>query len=724
MKSEYDIRELFKGANIIFQMGGGKKGRNIAKNTSSPSNGVTPVAAIIIMFIGLIIALLKLIFIVILLYVVVSFIYRFIVNGYPRFLLNFATFNMFHKENIDGLLQQDDVLFSTFDALSNAASDTCSGYSIIDTTYKTKTVQNIGTKIRDARKMVDDYYTKFEFESFHYPGSPPVKAVYNKYAREKHHRMFSEYYLFYKPLLVYNLNTDPKTFYYDIEGNGKPTLINWKGNTFYNTLIPYMQHNGYMNIINPKAKGKLSDEAKRYDVYQYEDKLEKNNLKTILTQRNNVHITLKYIASEVQGILQKIQKLPYHRYLFAPNSAAISQVVVSDITKYEQLINNGKIHETIKADDVNEYTWFILEVFLYNRNLSRVNSMKELWTSIVSKLKTYTGYKYNLVMTYLNLMREQRKKVEGRLMQDFSKEELELLVKFPIASRILYSVPDYIPQGSDIIAFIDSYRYNMYLGVISLYRRLMLLSCDTINSTSMKASDIQKLVSNLSIYSNKYKNTIHMLFTIDLYLNVYREDFTSMYSKRFLGTNDFFKELSTPVIDDFLTYKIKAYWQRVDLGDAKYRNGELIPKFNQIWGKIKKSVDTIFNNVWSQFGNEKKDKDGKLSPDSDAAKFKTEIKNNSEQDKKYDKELETPDNVENDMKQARATAEAEEKENSNKREEDVQKDTEEKEKKAEAEFNEREKKNKEEKAKEDAEKKKREDAEKKKREEEYAKANA
>lgn len=646
-----NLQKFIEDVKFLVQSGGG--GTDLSVLTGGTGTNA------LILFFTILVTLWKLVILILVITLVVRYVYSVLVKGYNRTLYNIVTGSFYNKIDVDSLLQENDLLFEHFDKLCILVDAKCNPYDITSSLYKFPCKTSIGLKCQSVRKMIDDYYTSFEFKSVHHTASS-YKVLNNKFIREKHYKLFSEYFLFYKPLLLYrpyddvnntchstsigstyddklknnNVNIqnnnknntfnsscqkilDLSTIHYQPKGENKIKDFTIEGNTFYNTYIRYLEKIGAMNTTNPNSPGKLSEEAKRYDLYMYEKQRYISGQKKLLEERYDVHYFLNNISNEINELLKVIGKNPYHHYLYSPQDRNIINKVTQNILKYKTFILNGSIYKELKYSDIHEYSWYMIEVFNFQRMLKSVTEIKEIWDNIIRTFKTYTSYNTNLLITYLNLSNSKRSIMFSKLMSHFNKDEIENILKYPIASRIFYS-SFYIPDKEikNETTYMTQYKLNMYIDCIQLYRKFM-SSCEEVK---LSPSNIEQLLNNLNQYSNNYKSFLASLHIMHLYLNIYRSDLCKMYSLRYLGTEDFFKELATPYIDDFINYKIKSYWQKIDLGDNNYVNKQLLPTFDKVWKRIGSFIENMLDTVWNQFGN-KDDKPEQPKPPEEEQSF-------------------------------------------------------------------------------------------------------
>jgi hypothetical protein len=109
------------------------------------------------------------------------------------------------------------------------------------------------------------------------------------------------------------------------------------------------------------------------------------------------------------------------------------------------------------------------------------------------------------------------------------------------------------------------------------------------------AANLQTLVNN----ARQVKQTINSIHVLNLYLNVYRNDFTRMITLRNLSDRLFFKELITSHADDIFNNRIKAYFLRIST--RRYFNKELIPAFKQRWDDLGDILDNMMRTIWNAF---------------------------------------------------------------------------------------------------------------------------
>lgn len=692
MDFNYDYNKLRSFINdlvFILQTGGSGsilEGGGIGSTTSSG----------LLWFLKVIVFTITAITTLIVLFVIIRFAYKLITKGYPVLLHNLFTFSFYRKENLNNILEENDLLFTSFDNLYSMTTIDCNNpYIIFDYIYKnhlqkvyanteslnktfsnyiernsifqnlkTSSVKdNISDNIVKAKQYMDEYYTQLEYN---YDPQTLRTTIYNKYIREKYYYFFSEYYLFYKNLLQYktnkkNINENEhkdykqnnylNTYVYEHSTDGMITtplatisdgnstiyeirydigIIHFDdkipgventfyivGNAFYdNFTTKYLRHRGLINTKNMKGPGELSDTELKFNMLKFENNKRKKGKATFLQERLDVYNTLNSIRMMLEMSLKVIETLPFHQYIFTPANQNIVNEVINNVNQYSSIIKEGTILASqFQSPKINAYSWFIIEVFTYERYLSNDNTPNTIWKMITSKFVIKDSYgnvqkpsKYllNLLLIYMNTSLEKRDDIKTKLLKDISTETVDIIDKFPIAARIYYN--GYLNKLSNNNTLFSS-EVEMYTGTMTLYRTFMSERLCT-NKTRIKIQTMncKLLLENLIKHTMVYKRFITSIYNLDLYLNKYHSQLVSMFDLQYnIGKKDFFKYLTNSYIDDYFKYKIKTYWKRIDFGNKNYRERQLIPKFNTTWDKIGKTLKNLLNNIWGTFKHDNKD---------------------------------------------------------------------------------------------------------------------
>lgn len=516
----------------------------------------------------------KLFFITIVILVVLYVVVKVILGGYPRLLYNVLTMSFYHKENVEDILSNNDVLYSNLDLLGNYVDKfKCNGpYEILDYLYKTQSASSIGSVAKKSQQQIEAYYSDLIY------GKTVIKYRY----REKYQNAFREYYLFFKVLDTDQ--KDEKEYYLDPKGDGKYIKFIQQHNTFYKHLIPYLIKRSVISAKNPKKGGDYSQNELMYDMHQNEVILERLGQPTMYQRRYDIHKNLKSLAQNLVTVVRKLKEYPYHNYFLLPNNDLNEIGVATDFAIIEKQILDWNIYERRAFTEINEYTWYIIEVFFFVRNIKRGSSA---WKTVTQYLGNKEGYNKNLIVAYLNLPQEKKSRAQTRLFSTSDKPLLDSLQKFPLASKIYYSdMPNFKKE-------------EMYIGVMKLYLKMMSPAC---NPVAFDPKNVAALVKNLSYYTKPYKELLSSLVVVDLYLNQYRDQLMKMLSTRYLSTENFYRELWTPYFDDYFHNRIVTYWKRI--ANMKYFKGELYLSFKTKWKLIDNKLMEMNKNVWKAFKQE------------------------------------------------------------------------------------------------------------------------
>lgn len=516
----------------------------------------------------------KLFFVTLAILVLLYILIKILFGGYPRLVYNILTMSFYHKVNIENLLRENDILYGNFDVLADYVDKfSCNGpYDIMEYIYRVPSKNTIGTAAKLGRDLIEKYYSGLTYGKYN---------ITYRY-REKYQNAFREYFLFYKTLA--STEEDKKTYYFSPKNDDNFVKVVMDNNTFYVVLLTYFIKVGAINPKNPKKGGEISQNELIYDMNMNEKILTKSGKPTLLRQRKEMFEVIKNIAQNLVVLVRKIKESPYHHYFLLPNSETNEKAVTKDFAIVEKQIIDWSIYQKRRSTDLNEYTWYIIEVFYFVHN---IKSRTSAWRAAVRNLGSSSGYKRNLVITYLNLPQERKPRAVTRLFSSSDKPFLDMLNKFPLAAKIYYSD---IP---------NSKKEDMYLGVMKLYLKMMSPSCDQV---AFEPKNVERLIKNVSYYSKPYKQLINSVLLVDLYLNSYRDQLTKMLSTRYLNVENFYKELWTPHFDDFFNNRIKSYWKRI--ANMKYFKGEVFLRFKTVWKMIDKKLMEMNKNVWKAFKQE------------------------------------------------------------------------------------------------------------------------
>ena len=559
MDFKYDfhqMHEFLKDLTFILQSGGAA---NPFKMTTAQKENLAKK----------LITFFKCLAILIVVCVILYVVYRVVTGGYPMTIYNLLTFSFHHMEDENGILSDNDLLFTNFDYLSNYFDqyDCGNPYDVFDSLYGINTKKTIGSKCKETQSFIETHYSNIQYGQYN-----------KKYRyREKYKAAFGEYFIFFKTLA--GGTGKEKVYHFSPKGDNKFVPFTVKNDYFYTILITYLLAIGAINPSNPKKGGNLSQIELIYDMYQNEKILTKNNKPTLFEIRHQTFSNINKISQDLIVAVRKIKELPFHLFLLVPNNEANIKGVVSDISLVSKQLSNFSVYDR-KAKELNDYSWYIIEVLSF---VQYVNTQKSAYGQISKRFTNLSGYNKNLIISYLNLPPEKRKKAENRILGDIDKNLLENIIKFPIAAKVYYS-EDY--KNKEIL----------YVGAMRLYIKFMSPKCDHI---TINSNNIDKLVNNLLHYSKPYKQLITSMLVTNLFLNTYRDNLTTMFQKRYLNTEHFFKELWNPYFDDFFHNRIKQYWK--SFANKKHFKGDLYAKFKVFWDKIGDKLKEMTKAVWGAF---------------------------------------------------------------------------------------------------------------------------
>ena len=517
------------------------------------------------------------VFMILVLIIVLYILYYCIFKGYPRFVVNLLTFSFFRKEKFEKILTENDTLFSNFDMIAHLSTVASRPLAVLDRIYPQQIFTRLGEKFVQAKQLIDDEYTTLKYKNFN--------TVFRY--RDKYKVAFVEYFLFYKTLLVNP--PDTKNLSYETpSGQIEPfPVTNYQ---FYENLIVYLQKMGAMPTKNDEKRGEMSINKLMYEMYDQERKAQKSFLKSRLTFNKTIRDISNDLKIAVDEILTKI---PYHYYILCPNTDANVSNLLMEFDRAKPKMQENKIYEQ-KAATYSIYFWMMLEIYEFYKIVAptRYNTdalykaQTEYIQSIEQKLPEYSGYRKRLLAAFLNIPQEKRPKTEARLMTQIPTAELEIIKKYPLMAAMKYSeVP---PRRRQIT----------YYKIMELYAILM--SDGSSDRDYRIVSDaIQQHIPRLINNARDYKQAITSMHAVNLYLNVYRDDFTRMITLRNLSPNLFLKELITPHMDDIFNNRIKAYFRSIV--SSRYWKRELIPRFKQRWADLGDILDFMLRKVWGSF---------------------------------------------------------------------------------------------------------------------------
>lgn len=603
MDFNYDyqkMRRFIEDVSFILQTGSGSK-----VLASDGSGKFMSILKVIGGFVTLIIY-------VLIFFCVIYFIYKILTTGYSRFLYNLATFSFKHKINIENFLDENDILYGNFDNLANLIGkdgDCGNPYDIFDAVYglsKDSSARIAGKLAQKGQEIIQANYSGLTYGKY--------KSVYRY--RMKYQMAFRDFFLYCN--VIKNDDGEIVTIYFSPNDNDTYVDMNIKHHQFYVTLISDLERMGASPTINPSKKGALSMNEKMYTMYTHEKILKESNKKTMFQEREEFFNELTKLGQYVKVVANKAMQFPYHHYLVIPSDKTIKNGVIADFAllalkidnedirgMYDPTMLNDKEKSAFKTfKDYNEYTWVMLEVYLYAM-LSRKNSKTPPYieiTKLISKIPYH--HDRELMNAYLNLPADKRDMAETRLFSKASAKHIDIVKKLPIASRILYSNQENISVSN---------KPKFYDGVMKLYISLMtggiqenvtkpVSKCEKVSFT---AANIGQMISNLETYAVPYKTLISNIMVIDMYLNEYRDVIIKMIEERNVSLRSFYGKLFNPFVDDYFHNRIVRYWK--SFANKKYFKNDLYKRFMNFWDLLEKKLEEMLKRVWGSFNQNEKD---------------------------------------------------------------------------------------------------------------------
>lgn len=559
MEIKYDYQSLkrfMEDLTFIMQTGGSSA--NPFQSGGAGGGGVA----------GKIIDGIKLFFISVFILVLLYMLYRVATGGYPRMLMNVATLSFYHKLDDSNILAENDFLFANFDTLVKYANDGCMHpYVVIKGLYNIDVMDSIASTSLQINDIFERTYSTVTY----------AKYVSVKRGREKMLNGFREYFLFHNTLYKVNPKTKTK-YYFSPKNDGKYIEFDVRFNEFYKMMIAYLQGIGAMDKKHPNKKGDISENELMYDMMTNE----KLAPRSLLSSRQEMFDAFRKLSGNVEVIVNKLKELPFHHFLLTPNSDFNINATIADVIAFKDLISTRQIYSQKKFDDLNEYSWYMIEIFNWAFNRG---SSQELYSNITDTFRRFS-YNKQLALAYINLPNEGKKKAEiMSKMAQYSPELRENLKKYPIASRIFHS--NVRSSG------------RMYDGVMFLYTILMTSSCSDTNVAEVRPENAEVLLKNLVRHANHYKQLISSFHVINLYLNVYRPEFTRIYESRYLKNEQLFRELWNPHFEDIFYNRIRNYFQRIT--NKRYFNNDVKKRFIKLWNAIGKVLKAMSKAVWNTF---------------------------------------------------------------------------------------------------------------------------
>jgi hypothetical protein len=323
--------------------------------------------------------------------VVLWILYYLLFRGYPRFLVDLGTFHFYHKEKLDLIVRDGDMLIQSLKFLISPNPSCMNPYSTYQLLYQPT---NLSSLLTNFDKNKSTYYKTYKYD-------------------EQYHQLFREYYLYFNKV-------DRKTTA-EIWNKDNKIIVEYVN--FYQQLLTYKLSKGEISTVNTEKGGSKSDDELLFELYKNERTNNFISHKRVLTLKN----TLQSIAKEIKDVMTQVIKQPIVPYIIVPDNTTIINGVLKDWSQYAQKIKDKTIHQ-LPYKQLSDYSWYVIE---YTSGQS--------FNDLVQQIPPYTKDQESKIVYYLNLSRNEKDTAEKRILNKVNQTLLEFIKKHPIFSHIHFS---------------------------------------------------------------------------------------------------------------------------------------------------------------------------------------------------------------------------------------------------------------------------------------------
>ncbi len=496
---------------------------------------------------------LKLLVIIVVIYILYILIFR----GYPRLLMDLGTLSLFHKEKPDDFIKEGNLLLKHFKFLAQPPNKCVSPYTIYKQVYNNDIVSNLQMSIQKFENIKNQYYEKFNYD-------------------DKYHNAFKDFYLFF------NVCNDATVEVVVNKGKSLPI----ESHRFYELLATYKISLGELDPKDSNGVEKSPD-ALVQEIYLKE----KTAKIKIIDGIKNIHSILLEIGTQTNTIIELFNKTPITPFILIPSDDKIINKIISNINQYNGHILNNTIYNVEYAKpDMDDYSWCMIEYImsLYDQNQ---------YDTFASSIPSYKNDDIDRLIYYINLSRDKKiptgnnakqletlKKYMNTRNDPIAENFFEFINKRPIFAHIYFTQQD---LGN---------KKEFYNTVMLCYR--LLCDCNVNASLNIDTASIRSRLDNLKVNGYAFKQFIIAVGYIHLFLNVYQQNLTRMYSKHIISAGRFFKELYNPVVNDIIVNRIGNYFK---LTFSSQGMGSSYKKFHKWYKQLGKDLDRMIKAVFKSF---------------------------------------------------------------------------------------------------------------------------
>ena len=648
MKIEYnDLKNLINDFRYIIQTGGNPF-------VQQGSGVVSSYKSLIVMFVDILKSLIYLIIYGVVLYLI----YIILFKGYPKFVMDVISLGFFKKQNLDGLFSENKFLESHFKFLLKVPSE-FTGIDPYITFEKLVLTNDLRNAISDLNTNMNEYYKDYKYTRRYVETFREYYLYFYKLNKDKGGSLdvckshtYLEDYRKNNALMKSNNRqsideickvkscsrvyiekiVDPQFkipqcrstgFEKYVTGFNQQTLpskvdcpaplVVLEYADFYDTLLEYLVRTGKYKLKGRDKEFKNNRTARLVELYYKDITNVTNNIQRVRT----MNCSISKVAAEVKKMVNKVNEYNFSLFITTPNlrDQEIKRKFSSAFMNYHtRLYHSSPVtvyDDSIKFSELDEYTWYMFEAIYGALNFKTdYKVFYNILDGQINDLLKNTPYEVKLFLTsYINLDVNKKRKAESTILLSYENIQynkklvstIEWINKHPIFSHIYFN--------SKITT---KNKQELYNKVLFGYEYLMTSKKKGTSNVSQAAALYNnqetypltnnnigfQLVENLINNARHFKEYINAINILDLYLNVYQQDLSTLYMQQYRSNIKFFEELWNPYFQSIFEMRILQYFRRMFSTPNFARS---FSRFMILWRIVGRSIKRLKTEIGNAF---------------------------------------------------------------------------------------------------------------------------
>ena len=650
MKINYnDLKTLIDDFRYIVQTGG---------NPFTVQDGSGMMSASKSVFF-IVLEIMKTIIFLIIYIVLIYFLYIILFKGYPRFILDIISFGFYKKQNLDRLFSENKFFENHFKFLMKVSNefiglDPHTSFSALVKSNKLKSI------LSDVETNMNEYYKNYKYTRRYVETFREYFLYYNKLNKEYNNttgldtcqedklvdgyeadnkllkskddnniqklcqrkkcvRLYKEFFrdINYKPpqckasLVETDIIVDPsqRTMPEKIDCPAPVFVIEYP--EFYDTLLEYQKRTGQYKVKGRGKEIKKNRDFQLAEVY-YKDLVgETTNIKRVRL----MNCCIKKLAKEVKEMVNALNETQFSLFLIIPELSdnetkrKFSSNLMSHFNDLK--VSPSPIYsDTFRYDSLNDYTWYLFEV-IYNVFQNSKNYQKSYSDNDAIIKQMMAGFPYELTLfltSYINLDFQKKLKAESTILLNYENipynkklvDLLEWVNKHPVFSHIYFnSVLTTAKKPELYNKVISAYEYLLYSKRVKEGTKSTGNEFDSSSAYPKTNGNIGfQLIENLINNARHFKEYINAINILNLYLNSYQEQLSTLYAEQYRSNVKFFKEMWDPYFNEIFNNRVLQYYRRM----VQPRNtAKSFSRFIKLWKMVGRMVKRLKKEISAAF---------------------------------------------------------------------------------------------------------------------------